>query len=332
MNPNEYPPLLTVVVPVRDRADIVTTTLDSIAAQDLRPLRLIIVDNGSTDRTPEVLARWTDAHRTDDFDITVVNEPVAGAARARNQGLKEVMTDYVLFFDSDDVMEHDHLSRIVSTLDSHPEIDILYWSIAFRDNDGWTTVKEAPPSDTDLLQSQILHSILGTQRYCIRTSTLRAVGAWNETLTTWDDYELGIRLLCAHPASTAACLNGTPRVIVNITPDSLTGPTFSSRADAQAIAIRAIAPLLEHSERHKLLFHAKQAVLAANYLREGSRELSHATLAATLAPYSGSVHRKLKLIFAVQRLAGRGGSSLAAAMFRDASPTAIHRQQNGHNG
>lgn len=313
-------PLLSIVIPVRNRQSVVVRTLDSIAAQDFRPLKLIIVDNGSTDRTSEAISEWVATHKAEDFEIIIASQPEQGAARARNKGLAMVDTEYVMFFDSDDVMEHDHISRIDAMLTAHNEVDLLYWSVAFRDPDGWTSVKEAP-TGTDLLAWQIMHCFLGTQRYCIRTSTLRQAGAWNDSLSTWDDYELGIRLLCSQTELHTAILNGSPRVIINTSDNSLTGPSFSSRAEAQSRAIDAIETLLESTPIHRLVFHAKQAVLAANYRREGRPDLANETLANATKPHSGKTKMKLQLIYAVQRLVGGGASSLAQRLFETAPET-----------
>lgn len=308
--------IVTIVIPVRDRAALIERTLDSIAQQDIRPINLVIVDNGSTDNTFRIMERWAARHRADDFNITLLSEPQPGASRARNRGLKEVTSPYVMFFDSDDTMEYDHLSRVAGELQRNPETDILHWAVAFRDPDGWTDKKESR-EDGDKLSEQILHSILGTQRYCVRTDFIRNAGYWNESLSTWDDYELGVRLLCSSPAPTIRYLNGSPRVIINYTDDSLTGPTFSSRAEPQQRALDAIDAILDNRPSYRQLLNAKRAVLAANYRREGSRSLARQTLNDALQDKKGFEKLKLHIIYTVQRLAGKGGSFLAPLLFKE---------------
>lgn len=308
--------IITIVIPVRDRATLIERTLDSIAGQNFRPINLLLVDNGSSDNSVRIMERWADQHRSEDFNITLLSEPEPGASRARNRGLKEVTTPYVMFFDSDDVMEFDHLNRIVGELQRHPETDILHWAVAFRDPDGWTVKKESRDT-SDKLSEQILHSILGTQRYCVRTDFIRRAGGWNDSLSTWDDYELGIRLLCSTPEPTVRYLTGTPRVIINYTEDSITGPTFSSRAEPQHQALEAIETLLADRPACRQLLNAKRAVLAANYHREGSKELARQTFATALEGKTGLERLKLRTVYAVQRLAGRGGSFLAPRLFKE---------------
>ena len=95
---------ITIIVPVYNRAHLVGATLDSIAAQTLRPIHLVLVDNNSQDNTLKVLLDFKKRHQSDDFKVTVLQETRRGAAAARNCGLQEATTEWVVFFDSDDIM------------------------------------------------------------------------------------------------------------------------------------------------------------------------------------------------------------------------------------
>ena len=74
--------LISIIIPVFNRAGIVGRTLDSIAAQTLRPLNIILVDNNSSDNTLEVLTQWGKDNSTDDFKITILQEKKPGASIA----------------------------------------------------------------------------------------------------------------------------------------------------------------------------------------------------------------------------------------------------------
>ncbi|MCM1348471.1 MAG: glycosyltransferase family 2 protein [Firmicutes bacterium] len=308
----QHPEILTVVMPVRNRPELVVRALGSIAEQTCKPAELIVVDNGSTDATPAVLRQWAAANADAGFRLTLLSEQRPGASAARNRGLEAVKTPYVMFFDSDDVMEYDHLQRVTDMLRREPEAELVYWSVAFRDAEGWTSVKAACEPE-HLMENVILHSVLGTQRYCIQTELLRRAGGWNESLPVWNDYELGIRLLASTPHIRAVRLAGSPRVIIDTSgTDTITGRTFKSRAAGHAKAIEAIAQLLKGNDEWLLLFRMKLAVLAGNYRREGDKCLADRTLERAMATYGAPLRRKMKLIYAVQCLAGSGGTFLAA--------------------
>ena len=126
--------LITVVIPVRDRAGVVGRTLDSVAAQTLRPFSVVLVDNGSTDGTRAVLDRWQREMSAVGPDVTVISEPRPGACAARNAGLAVVRTPWVMFFDSDDVMLPGHLARAVAVALRNPAASVIGWDAL----DQWT--------------------------------------------------------------------------------------------------------------------------------------------------------------------------------------------------
>ena len=147
-------PLITVVLPVRDRADLLPRTLRSIQHQTLRPLRVVIADNGSTDAAPRIIAEWKERVAPEGISVKIVSEPRPGAARARNAALAMVDTPFTLHFDSDDEMLPDHLAQVDAWLRQHPDTDLLRWDVSILDDDGWTTLKSV--GDDNLLRGQRL--------------------------------------------------------------------------------------------------------------------------------------------------------------------------------
>ena len=117
--------LITLVIPVFNRERLLVRTLDSIAAQDTRRIRLVIVDNASTDGSRRVAEQWCRTH--DEIDAMVTDCAMPGAAAARNAGLRLADTPYVMFFDSDDEMLPGHLSMVLRGIEEHPDADILGW-------------------------------------------------------------------------------------------------------------------------------------------------------------------------------------------------------------
>lgn len=89
------PPLVSVVVPTRDRAEVIGAAIESVLGQSWRHLELLIVDDGSTDDTAEVVAGY------DDDRLRYLPTPPAGVSRARNLGLEQARGDYIAYLDSD---------------------------------------------------------------------------------------------------------------------------------------------------------------------------------------------------------------------------------------
>lgn len=308
-----------IIIPVRDRSAMIVTTLDSIRQQTLRPLRVIVVDNGSTDETPEVVAAWIKRNSAPDFSLTLIQENNQGAAAARNAGLRQAESSYVMFFDSDDVMMPDHMERVARALSERPDADMVRWEIARVDSDGWLSRTEH--NDSDPLRLHMMHSTYATARFAVRTALLREAGGWDESLTTWDDLELGTRLLSRRPVTVK--LTGEPTVRVTIHPDSLTGPSFASRAEAEIAALDVMERDLRLAERSEYLplVDARRMILAANLAREDCRDLA-LRLRRTTARADCPAGRSLRLmaVYSAQRLLGCGGSAIALATLSPVKP------------
>lgn len=301
---------ITVVVPVRNRCNLVVRTLDSIEAQSYRPLNLVIVDNNSTDTTLDVVNRWSESHRSPDFSVKVVSEDTPTASAARNRGLREVETEYVAFFDSDDIMEANHIARVMKHLESNGYPDLAYWDARYRDADGWSEVKTS--RHHDLLSEHLIHSTLATLRFCARTERIREIGGWDKQLLNWDDLEFGVRILVHKPAFTRSYMPDNPTVIhtSDDLANSITSFHFSDNPEQIDMALNAIARILEGDGAHTFILSARRAILAADYRREGARDLAARTLGTALEGQSAKNRRRLRIIYAVQRIFGCGGSWL----------------------
>jgi glycosyltransferase involved in cell wall biosynthesis len=260
-------PSISIVIPVHNRAKIVNNTLDSIFAQTMRPVRLILVDNNSQDGTLDVLQQWKLAHQSEDFDVTVLSEPLPGAPRARNCGLNAVTTPYVLFFDSDDIMLPQHVEWVEEALKRYPDVDILSWDVHIQLPDG--SFKSTKHSGTDYFYYHMFHSLLSTERYCARTELVRRVGGWNENVVGWDDWELSIRLLLESP--TIKYLNHYAAKTLWQS-DSITGADFSHCPEKWEHTMDVVAEYFSDKPRLMHLLEFKRIILAGNYTREGSAE------------------------------------------------------------
>jgi glycosyltransferase involved in cell wall biosynthesis len=111
------PPLVSVVIPVYNGARFLDAALASVFAQTHRPIEVIVVDDGSTDETPAVLARWP--------EVQVIRQANAGVATARNVGIAHARGALVALQDHDDLWPPDNLALKVQHLAEHPEHGVV---------------------------------------------------------------------------------------------------------------------------------------------------------------------------------------------------------------
>lgn len=308
-------PDVTIAIPVYNRADRLPRTLDSVAAQTFRPLRVILVDNNSTDATLQVMLQWAGEVSAPDFQVDVLTESAPGAASARNAALEGVETPWVMFFDSDDTMSPTHLERAMETLGRHPEADIIGWDVEMH---GLGPKPQTKPFDTsDPLYYGVQLGTMATQRYMCRTSLMREAGAWNPAMRGWDDIELGTRLLTCLPAVNVVKAAGEPTVAVYCHGDSITGSDFTHHLPDLCRACRAIYDSLPVRRRYISLL--KLAILAALVAREtrGS-DARPALIMRGVAAAAAGVWERLLLRFAYYytRSGGRGAARLLHKLFK----------------
>lgn len=290
--------LLTIVVPVFNREHLVRPTLDSIAAQTLRPLRIILVDNNSTDGTLETLRQWKREVETPTFAVDIFSETTQGAAAARECGLRQVTTEYTMFFDSDDLMAPVHAALAVDAFRRNPDVDLIGWDVSVGNAEGKFTGKVVRFYDSDTRWHNIMHGSLATQRYAARTSLFRHAGGWNPEVRGWDDIELGLRILSGNPKILK--LTGEPTVIWRAHKDSISRQDFASQSDVWEHALEVMRA--ESHPRLRRYVGLKGAILAGDYAKEGESAKASALLSRLLAEEPSAAYRQLlRLAYTLQR-------------------------------
>jgi hypothetical protein len=163
-------PRVSVVVPAYNLARFLGRAIDSALAQDwpADALEIIVVDDGSTDETPQVLAAYGDR-------IRAVRQPNGGLVRAVDRGLAEVTGDYVALLDADDEWPVDRLSRHVAFLEAHPEVGLVHGDMAIVDADGAVIAPSFfEAHNTQLTRGRVLGRLLAGNFVSGGASTFRA--------------------------------------------------------------------------------------------------------------------------------------------------------------
>ncbi|UCN14087.1 glycosyltransferase family 2 protein [Cellulomonas iranensis] len=181
-------PLVSVVLPTYQRADVLGRAMRSVLAQTVTDLELLVVDDGSTDGTAELVA---DIARTDPR-VRYLVQPNGGAPRARNRGVAHARAPYTAFQDSDDEWEPTFLERLLPVVRSRPDV-LAFTSHDVTHLDG--RVVRLPAAHVPDVRRRILHrNLVSTQTVLLPTALLRDVGGFDVHLRSVQDWELWLRL------------------------------------------------------------------------------------------------------------------------------------------
>jgi len=157
-----------IMMPAYNAATTLRQAVDSLRTQTLRDIRIIVVDDGSTDETPSILA----AISTEDTRVHVIRKANDGIVEARNDALNACAAEFVACLDADDIAFSDRLERQVAHLRSHPDCVAVGGMVEHIDEGGAPIVglvqqgdpARADPASAPALEPYIVHSTLMARR------------------------------------------------------------------------------------------------------------------------------------------------------------------------
>ena len=184
-------PTFSVIIPVYNHVRYVAETIRSVIGQTRDDWELIVVDDGSTDGSAEII---DDLECTDDR-ITCIHQSNAGPASARNAALARSRCEWLAYIDSDDVWYPETLQRYGDYIAAHPHVQFIHGFRHRLNSDG--SIDELPgefqdrPTGTAELFGRMYLSHLCV---CYRRSLLDEAGPYDEGLRSCEDYELYLRI------------------------------------------------------------------------------------------------------------------------------------------
>ena len=198
-------PLVSIIVPVFNGARYLRESLDSILGQTYSQLEVIVVDDASTDSTPEILASYGKRIRIHRQDST------RGIYANANDGIALATGEFVGVFHADDVYLPDMVQREVEWLLAHPRAGAVYCCVVFVDRDGTEfSRQELPPEvrgnrqlDYDEVLNTLLlrkNTFLGCPTALVRAAVYQEVGGYDqERFKNTSDLEMWLRIARTYP-------------------------------------------------------------------------------------------------------------------------------------
>ena len=198
-------PKVSVIIPSYNCERYIAETIGSVLNQSLKDLELIVVDDGSIDRTREIISSYGPP-------VRLIAQANAGVCAARNRGIREATGDFICLLDHDDCWFADKLARQVEEFQAHPEAGVVYSSFIcwhagadghFPDPGSFDLTSYPDDIDPDL-SGWIYHQFLLdcwmlTSTAMFRAEVFQQSGVFDESLPYSEDWELWLRIAREYP-------------------------------------------------------------------------------------------------------------------------------------
>ncbi len=189
-------PKVSVIVPAYNSMSYLPETLESVLKQTFTDFELIIVDDGSTDQTPQWVSKLTDSR------IRLVRQENKGVTVARNTGIAHAEGEYIALLDHDDLWQTSKLDIQVRCLDESPEVGLVHTWMVLVDEQGRSTGRIMTSNAQANVPKHLLErNAIASSSVMVRRCCFEDVGVFslNRDLYTVEDWEMWIRIASLYP-------------------------------------------------------------------------------------------------------------------------------------
>lgn len=198
-------PVVSVIIPTYNCEAYIAETVDSVLGQTFGNLEIIVIDDGSTDRTREIVASYGPL-------VRLITQANSGVCAARNRGIREAAGRYLCLMDHDDYWFADKLALQVQEMERQPQVGLVYSTFVFwypdaegrfPDPGSYRTVPE-PSGVDEAFSGWIYHLLLLdcwvlTSSALIRAEVFEKCGGFDESLPYSEDWDLWLRISREYP-------------------------------------------------------------------------------------------------------------------------------------
>lgn len=189
--------VISAVIPTRNRAPLLERALATVFAQSRPPDEVIVIDDGSDDDTPALLANL---RGTAPVPLLAIRRDNLGAAAARNAGIAAASGDLLAFLDDDDQWLPDKLAKQAAALERNPEILVAHTrEIWYRNGRRVNQKKKHDPPGGDIFMQSLVMCVVGMSTVMARRELFERFGGFDESLPCCEDYDLWLRVAKTEP-------------------------------------------------------------------------------------------------------------------------------------
>ena len=184
---------VTVIIPTFNRGYCLAESIQSVLDQSFTDFELIVVDDGSTDNTPEVMHQVSDIHK-------ISMKKNRGVSFARNRGMEQARGEWIAFLDSDDLWERHKLATQMNWVECNPDYHAVYTDeIWIRNGVRVNAMKKHRKYSGDIFRHCLPLCIVSPSSVLLRNELLNKFGGFDESMPVCEDYDLWLRISMSFP-------------------------------------------------------------------------------------------------------------------------------------
>lgn len=195
--------MFSIIIPLYNKSTSIKNTIDSVLAQTYCEYEIVVVDDGSTDESADVVTQINDNR------IRLIRKDNGGVCSARNRGIKEAKYDYIALLDADDGWDKDYLAEQVNLIHDFPEAAM--WGINFAELYDGKLIRELPTGlpkgfrgvvkgyFDKTLQNGRISDLFCSTSVVIRKSAFDVAGMFDERIKYSEDIDMWYRIIANYP-------------------------------------------------------------------------------------------------------------------------------------
>lgn len=184
---------VSVIIPVYNRPEFLKEALDSVLKQTFLNFEIIVIDDGSTDSTSDVINSYGDK-------IVKIRQDNKGVSSARNRGIMAAKYDFIAFLDSDDLWMEQKLERQMDFFHKNPGASVCQaGEIWIRRGKRVNPCKKHIKPSGMIFEQSLNLCLVSPSAVMLKKSVFHEVGYFNENFPACEDYDLWLRITCTIP-------------------------------------------------------------------------------------------------------------------------------------
>lgn len=283
---------ISVIIPLYNKVQTVGAALQSVLSQSVRPLEIVVVDDGSTDGSAAVVEQIMNEHP--EAPVKLVRQPNGGVSAARNRAVAESSGEMIALLDADDRWTDDHLAECRTLIEKYPDCGI--YATSFRVDDGrMLTDGDTPQSEgiIDFFAESLRRYAVIPSAAVLRRSVFVSAGGFPEGMRMGEDQYLWVKMA----RISKVCFSPSRTVVYSKAADNRSTAIY--RPETCAYSFEELADGASSDSEREYIARVALGKALVQSAKGGTREAARAIRTFGYTRLNGRALRKLKVVNAL---------------------------------